>query len=351
MAGGADSNIAKLILEHQLDLLRLEAGTRARVIAILNQLRRELVARLAAEDLTAFTKARLAELLREATATVEGYYARAQGELDAALAGAAESAASRAADSIVEVVAADITAGLPTATYLERISSNALVMGAPSEEWWARQSQDTAFRFASAVRQGLAAGDPNDVIVARVAGRRGYPGVMDVSLANARSLVHTSIQEVANEARMETFQKNSDVVDAVRQLSTLDGNTTDICIAYSDMEWTLDGDPIDDALPFDGGPPRHWGCRSVLVPVTKTFEELGIQAPEPAPAERAAAGGPVPAGMTFEEFLDGRTEAQQDEQLGKGRAALWREGTITLQQLLDLRGNPLTLEELQAKYG
>jgi hypothetical protein len=349
--GGVDSTIANLILEHQLDLFRLEAGTRARVVGILERLRRELVGRIAAEDLTAFTKARLAELLRETSATIDEYYTRAQGELDATLTGAADSAAARAAGTFTEVISADLTAGLPTSTYLERISSNAVIMGAPSEEWWSRQSQDTAFRFANAVRQGLAAGDPNEVIVARVAGRQGYPGVMDVSMSNARSLVHTSIQEVANESRMETFRKNSDVVDAVKQISTLDGNTTDICIAYSDMEWTLDGDPIDDALPFDGGPPRHWGCRSVLVPVTKTFEELGISAPEPAPAERAAAGGPVPAGTTFEDFLSNRTVAQQDEQLGVGRAQLWREGTITLSQLLDLRGNPLTLEELQAKYG
>jgi hypothetical protein len=350
--GGADSAIVQAMLEHQLDLLRLEAGTRARVVGMLNRLQVELIGRLAASRVTSFTKARVNELLRESGVAVDTYFARIEGEVSTALDGVAQSSARQAADTLTEVLSIDAGAGLPTATYLERISSNALVMGAPSSEWWSRQSADTAFRFSNAIRQGLVAGDTNEEIVARVAGRMGFPGIMDVSRANARSLIHTSIQEVANESRAETYRKNADVVEGIRQVSTLDGNTTDICIAYDGAEWTLDGEPMEGtSLPYEGGCPRHWGCRSVEVPITKSFEELGIPAPEPAPAERAAAGGPVPASTTFEEFLAGRTVEQQDEQLGVGRAELWRDGTITLQQLLDLRGNPLTLEELRSKYG
>jgi len=37
--------------------------------------------------------------------------------------------------------------------------------------------------------------------------------------------------------------------------------------------------------------------------------------------------------------------------LGSGRAQLWRDGKLTLEQLLDLSGNPLTLAQLRAKYG
>jgi hypothetical protein len=43
--------------------------------------------------------------------------------------------------------------------------------------------------------------------------------------------------------------------------------------------------------------------------------------------------------------------AQQDAQLGVGRAQLWRDGKITLQQLTDSSGNALTLEQLQSLYG
>jgi hypothetical protein len=37
--------------------------------------------------------------------------------------------------------------------------------------------------------------------------------------------------------------------------------------------------------------------------------------------------------------------------LGKGRAQLWRDGKITLQDLLNAQGVPLTLRELREKYG
>lgn len=60
--------------------------------------------------------------------------------------------------------------------------------------------------------------------------------------------------------------------------------------------------------------------------------------------------GQVAASTTFEAFLERKGKAFQDEMLGKGRAQLWRDGTITLPQLLDLKGNPLTLAELKAKY-
>ena len=39
-----------------------------------------------------------------------------------------------------------------------------------------------------------------------------------------------------------------------------------------------------------------------------------------------------------------------DEQLGAGRAQLWREGKITLKDLLDGKGRELTLDELRDKY-
>lgn len=338
------------IISHQLDLLRLEAGARRRVAGVLARLERELVARLRERDMTAITRARLNELLAEARAAIETRYGQAQGIGESAMNSAARTSAGNAAGS-VSALSVDISAGLPTASYMSRAVSSAVIMGAPSSEWWARQAQDTAFRFAGAVRQGVAAGNTTDEIAARVAGRRGYAGVMDTSMQNARSLVHASIQEVANEARMETFRANEDVIEAVEQLSTLDGNTTDVCIAYAGMQWTLDEEPIGDALPFDGGPPRHWGCRSVLVPVTKTFKELGIDAPEPKEGTRASADGPVKAGSSFDDFLSRRTEEEQDEQLGKGRAQMWRDGKITLPQLLDQRGNPLTLAELEERHG
>jgi hypothetical protein len=66
--------------------------------------------------------------------------------------------------------------------------------------------------------------------------------------------------EVANESRMATFKKNDDIIEGVRQVSTLDSNTTDICMAYDGAEFDLEGEPINGTdLPYEGGVPAALG--------------------------------------------------------------------------------------------
>lgn len=337
------------LLAGQLDLLRLDAHARQQVFGLLSELESELVSRLQDGNLTAFGKARLEQLLGQADTVVHEFYSQASDAMDGVLGGAAKAQAALVSDSIdVALAAASVDTALPPTSVIRALVSDLLVMGAQSSDWWDKQAEDTTFRFAAAVRQGVAQGETVEQIAARVAGPDGF---MEVARSNARALVHTSIMEVAAEARKETYKQNDDVVEGTMQLSTLDSHTTDICIAYSGAEYDLDGEPLAGTdLPYDGGVPRHWGCRSVEVPITKTFKELGIDIPEPDTGDRASADGPVPADTTFEGFLDRMGKNFQDETLGPGRAELWRDGTITLQQLLDLRGNPLTLAQLEAKY-
>lgn len=340
-----DQRVLDAILDHQLDLMRVEAGTRIKIIRLLNQLQIDLAGQLMNRNLTETSKARLQTLLKQSNETIEHYYTRIQGQMSETMREIAQIQATHTASLIVAT-----EASLPTETFLTRLATNVLIHGSPAADWWSRQSQDTAFKFANQVRQGVAQGETNEQIVARITGkpRLGIAGVMEIPKANARSLVHSSIQTVANAARFETFRKNSDIVAGVRQVSTFDSHTTDICIAYDGGMWDLDGEPLGDTdLPFvndEGaltGTPRHWGCRSVLVPITHRV--AGMK--EPPPVQR-------PGGATsMDDFLDSRTDEQLDEQLGPGRAQLYREGKITRQQLLDLSGNPMTTTDLKKKYG
>jgi hypothetical protein len=344
--------ITDRMLASQLNLLRLEGGVRQDVLQELNKLQRRLVSQLASEDLTDFNKKRVQSLLAQTKEVIDDYYARIAGKMDSTLSTVGDATSQHTGDSVEAHFVGHIDASLPSDTLLAKLAGNTLIQGAPSAAWWERQSADTAFRFANVVRQGIIQGDPTETIVARVAGRKGFTSFMDVARSNARSLVHTSIMEVAAEARKETYKQNDDVVKGTRQVSTLDSHTTEICIAYDGAEFDLDGEPIGDTdLPYDGGCPRHWGCRSVEVPITATFKDLGLDIPEPAEGERASADGPVPEDTTFDEFLGRMGTEFQDETLGEGRAQLWRDDKITLQQLLDLRGNPLTLDELREKFG
>ena len=85
-------------------------------------------------------------------------------------------------------------------------------------------------------------------------------------------------------------------------------------------------------------PPLHPNCRSTAVPF---FDE----APE---GTRAAEGGQVDADVSYEEWLKTRPQAEQDEMLGKKKAAAWRTGQITFAQMIN--GNtlePITIKRLQ----
>lgn len=345
--------IADALISHQLDLLRLGAYTQERAVALLNELGAQLERMLMAPGLTQFTRQRLEVLLKQCTTIIDQYYAAITKDVHTALEGVARVQASQAARTVGNALLITLQPSLPPATYLKKLLSSTMIQGARSRDWWRKQSQDTRRRFVSEMRQGLTAGETNAELLARVIGYPGKPGVLDVSKKNARALIHTSVQQVANESRLEAFRNMGDVVKGVRQLSTLDSRTTDICIAYSGKEWDLEGKPRGaHKLPFNGGPPRHWNCRSVLVPVTKSWKELGIRgAPR---AQRLAprfASAEGPTDMTMKQWLDSRTTEQLAEQLGAGRAKLYQSGKITINQLLDLRGNPLTLKQLERRAG
>ena len=89
----------------------------------------------------------------------------------------------------------------------------------------------------------------------------------------------------------------------------------------------------------------------MTIPYLKSLEEMGVNSNEILPAMRSSMDGRVAADLTFADFLKGKSPEFVDEMLGKGRAQLWRDGTITLNQLLDQRGNPLTLAQLRQRYG
>lgn len=348
-----DLQLADDLIGRQLDIFRFTAGERQRVLRLLKTLEENLVELLfySGKKLTDINRADKARLLKQAQDLIEQFYGQASDQAAESLAGLGGFEAKATAATLAAAFAGMIEPGLPTETYFKVLVRDTLIQGAPSADWWARQAQDVNWRFANEVRQGLTAGETNAQIIARV-----RKNVMPVSQANAQALVQTSVQTVANAARFETFKQNEDVIKGYRQLSTLDGHTTPVCLAYSGLEWTKDLKPVGHDKAFvsekgsPSGCPRHWGCRSLITPITKTFKELGVDVPEFVPGARAASGGPVAANTTMKAYLDRRTKAQLDDQLGVGKAELYRDGKITLGQLVDQHGRPLTLEQLRAKY-
>lgn len=317
-------------IKFALDLMRLDASARQSILPILDKMERELLGQLATANLTAFGKERTNQLLAEVRDTVKRYYADAQNELALTTKGVAPIAAKAAQDALVATSGGVILgASLPTETMLASIAGNSMIQGAVQKDWWSRQAADTTWRFGTAVRQGMTAGETNAQIITRVR------AAIEISRANAAALVQTSVATVANNARMETFSANEDVIKRYRFVTALDQVVCPICAAAADKTWK----PGDAGMP---NPPLHYNCRCLLVP--EVFDV-------PTGGTRASEQGQVPASTTFKQFLDRQSPEWQNETLGPGRAEMYRDGKITLKNLVDGRGRELTLTELKKKYG
>lgn len=341
-----DLIIVDKFLSHQIDLFRFTAGERKRVLSLLEDMEKELVGNLANNNLTDFGKARANKLLKECIEAIDDYYKEIGKQID--LPGFVVNEAEFTAKTFVGI---GLDASIPTQATMKALVSDTLLQGAPLKDWWAKQAEDTGFKFAAQVRQGIAQGETLQQIIIRVAGskRLGTPGVMDIARRNASTLVHDSVMQVSNDARMATYQANSDIIKGYRQLSTLDSHTSKTCIAYSGAQWDINFKPINGTtLPFNGGCPRHPNCRSCIVPLTKTYRELGLNIDEKKPGTRSSDLGQIPADTTFADFLSRHSKDYQDELLGPGRAELWRKGTITLSDLVSGNGREFTLKELKA---
>lgn len=393
--GALEEWIAEMFLVHSLNLLRFSAGTQDKILALMAAMSRELTAKLnAAGEVESLGKQRLAALLRESNAVIASHYTGMQAEMTRNLTGMVRIEANYTAKVLTQGLKIELGAKLPPANYLEKLVGDTLIKGASSADWWKRQAADTQFRFASEVRLGAAQGETTSQIVSRVLGKSakaadlapstpatppmpagtpgapaaapaaqgllaapdpvalGEQGILKTSAANARALVHSSVQAVANAARLASFQQNADLIECLVWLSTLDSHTCLLCAMRDLQEYTLDGqEPINHTHEWAGGPGAiHFSCRCVLSTRTKSFKDLGIELDEPGESTRPSDGGAVSSKMNFKDFLASKDKAWRAEYLGPGRAEMYEAGKITLNDLMNLKGRKLTLEELRGKY-
>jgi len=217
-----DSYLADRALTRQLYLMRFSAGEQKKVLAVLVDMRAELVAKLRAGDVTDFARGRLQKLLTQCEAVIDHGYGQIQTTLDF------EGLAQVEAEATIRpLVAVGLEASIPTVATMKAVVNGSLIEGAKSADWWAKQSNDLAFKFAAQVRQGIAQNETMTQIVRRVAGseKLGIPGIFEGARQNAFALVHTSVMQVAADARLATYRANSDIIKGVRQLSTMDSHT------------------------------------------------------------------------------------------------------------------------------
>lgn len=335
------------IIRHALQLQRLSASEEARALETIAEMERDMRALLASGELSEQGRRQIASLIREADQIIGSGFSKVAGQVDT------RSLVMMVADMTVEAMQEAFPATRnATPERLESLSRDVLIDGAPSSAWWARQSEDTQFRFAREVRQGVLEGATNEQIVSRIFGREDEVGFMDTTRRNVRALVHSSIMTAANQARLEVYKKNNRFASGIRWLATLDSNTCITCAALDGSRWDFDGKPIGGTKLDFQMPPAHFNCRCVASPIPASLDAIlgtrGVDAGIQRRSRRASAQGPI-ADTDFAGFLSRQSPEFVEDVLGKGRADLWRRGEITLTDLVSGSGRPLTLEQISGR--
>ena len=328
------------IITNQLLSLRYDAGLRIDVASSIGRLADTIAGGIAIHE--QLTPAESRRIIRDAKRQIDAAYSDiAQAQRNHMIEYASAEADAMAALFVkVDLVAEKIA-------NIERIIDRAIIQGAPSAEWWSRQAVDFQRRFADSVRMGMAQGESTAQMTRRIVGTKalGYSdGIAKIARNNAEALVRTSVQAVGADTRMAFFEDNEGLIASYQQVSTLDGRTSTTCIVRDGLRWkSKSKQPIGHNVPYVATP-IHWNCRSVHVPILRGETDLdGVN--------RASMDGQVPADTNFESFMKKKGAAFQDDVLGARASQLYRDGKISLTQLLDQRGNPLSATQLRQRYG
>ena len=319
---------------------RYSSDLNYRVLRLIQELEREVVAKLSAFDPadTAARAERLRKLKREVSDEIKARYDRIAKEATGELPELAKDEARWKSASLQKTFnATGVTADVALAptSVLEALTNQPVVLGGIAADYWAAEGRIMSANFARQMQLGVAGGESISDLIGRVRGTRaeGFKdGIMAVSRRNAESLVRTSVNSIANAAQMEVYKQNADVVEGVQHYSILDSRTTLICSGRHGLRWKLgEGyDPVGHNQTFSA-PPLHWRCRSIIVSVLDMETE--------------------PAGVTFDDFFKGLSKQKQDDLFGPGRAELFRAGRISQTDLLATSGRPLTLTDLIKQNG
>lgn len=205
----------------------------------------------------------------------------------------------------------------------------------------------------------------------------------DVCDYYAKSMGLTCANGIANDAKLEVYSKNSDVVKKILIFNTLDGRTCPTCASFGGKIYDADAKDLP-ALPL------HIRCRCVYLPVTDLTDLSKITRPAAnadfmAMAERSynekfkgkkkwsdlkeetrigyyydeikkyEAGGKqafkqLPGSMKFEEYLGKQSAEFQKDWLGTTRYRLYKNGGLSVKEMMDPQTNRFfTIAELKKR--
>lgn len=331
--------LADKLRKRQFYLLRHQASFRAEIDRYLDKLGKAVAANIISIGPSEpareyYRRQRVEQLIEVVSGTVSDAYKGIHGVSLKEMSGLAQVEALYLMTAVNELLDRNLQNIALSAGEATSLVNRSLISGAVLGDWWDDQSRTFQDRFAQEMRMGILGGETENDLIHRVRGSAALgfqDGLMEMSRRKAKILIRGASSAVTRDTRIKSVLDNPTVFQGIQQVSVLDGRTSPTCISYAGKAWELPGyKPVGHSLPYNGGTPRHPNCRSTEIPVIR--EEFGGE-----PADD----------IGFDDFIATQPASTLDELLGKGRAQLYREKKITLSDLVDQNGRPLTLAQLR----
>lgn len=307
--------ILSAYLSRALDLIALGNGIAAAQAAELQAVLAQVQAIVAAGNLR--TVAGTKKTVTEVTALVLSRYAEI-GERMATQMGQLTAIEAEFAARVAQL------GRTPDARQIARAAAAMLLMGAPPAEAYTQQGQTIANRIGGAIRE-RAAELTDDAGMRAAITETGESAARQVE-----TLAHTGVSTAAEAGRAAAYDAND--IEWVRWVAVLDGRTSHGCAMRHNRLYRLPGyKPEGHNIPIEKPPPRHPNCRSTLIPgspsdnITETPREA------------------------FDRWLKSLQPEEVARTIGVGRLELYRDGKITLRDLISQDGKTLTLDQLRER--
>jgi SPP1 gp7 family putative phage head morphogenesis protein len=126
------------------------------------------------------------------------------------------------------------------------------VEGMYFNKWLTKIRENAAARIIKEAKESIILHEPFRETARRI------QNALNVSRNSAAGLAQNAVFQMHNQAELEYFMENQDIIEKVRFAAELDIHTTPLCISLDGQIYKLGEAPA---------PPLHWRCRSRLEPV------------------------------------------------------------------------------------
>jgi len=197
-------------------------------------------------------------------------------------------------------------------------------------------------RIQTKVKGGLARGLTPDEIIDDVL------KTTKITEHQARTLTRTSITATQTNALNSVMSANSDLISGFMFTAILDGRTSAVCSYHNGKVYDIGDNRFK--------PPLHWQCRSTMVPVIKSQEELlslplaNVKPRNLAKVHPSELTGIMPAIRTYSAWLRTQGSNVQIKMLGGERQAkLFQDGKLEASEFVSPEGKALSIMGLMRR--